>query len=106
MEIAKEQGINVFEGVYCMTAGPQYETPAEVRMLKGFGADALGSTFTLFTLDEVDRHEELVTFLDCLLVRRLIASATCNLVFLVSLSILFDFQKMTVGEISLLRSMT
>uniref|UniRef100_F1LBA4 Purine nucleoside phosphorylase n=1 Tax=Ascaris suum TaxID=6253 RepID=F1LBA4_ASCSU len=42
LEIAKEQGINVFEGVYCMTAGPQYETPAEVRMLKGFGADALG----------------------------------------------------------------
>uniref|UniRef100_A0A0M3I3G9 Purine nucleoside phosphorylase n=1 Tax=Ascaris lumbricoides TaxID=6252 RepID=A0A0M3I3G9_ASCLU len=42
LEIAKQQGISVVEGVYCMTAGPQYETPAEVRMLKGFGADALG----------------------------------------------------------------
>ncbi|VDM49370.1 unnamed protein product [Toxocara canis] len=42
LEIAKQQGIRIFEGIYCMTAGPQYESPAEVRMLKQMGADALG----------------------------------------------------------------
>ncbi|KHN74151.1 Purine nucleoside phosphorylase [Toxocara canis] len=42
LEIAKQQGIRIFEGVYCMTAGPQYETSAEVRMLTQMGADALG----------------------------------------------------------------
>ncbi|VDK56004.1 unnamed protein product [Anisakis simplex] len=31
MEIAKQQGIRAFEGVYCMCAGPQYESPAEVN---------------------------------------------------------------------------
>ncbi|KAE9551502.1 hypothetical protein FO519_005296 [Halicephalobus sp. NKZ332] len=41
-EIAKKQNITVHEGIYVMNAGPQYETPAEVRMLKAMGADALG----------------------------------------------------------------
>lgn len=40
--VAKEQGITVHEGVYVMSAGPQYETPAEVTMLKTGGADAVG----------------------------------------------------------------
>lgn len=43
-EVAKEQGCEGFlqEGVYCMVAGPTYETIAESRVLQTLGADAVG----------------------------------------------------------------
>ena len=39
---AKEEGVELKEGIYAQTPGPQYETPAEVQMLKVLGADAVG----------------------------------------------------------------
>lgn len=41
-DAAKQAGNEVREGVYMMFSGPNYETPAEVRMAKIVGADAVG----------------------------------------------------------------
>ena len=41
-DIAAKLGIKVHEGVYCYTKGPQYETPAEIRLIKSLGAGAVG----------------------------------------------------------------
>ncbi len=39
---AKAAGVTVAHGIYAAVAGPTYETPAEVRMLRRLGADAVG----------------------------------------------------------------
>lgn len=39
---ANEQGFALREGVYAQMTGPTYETPAEIRMLRTLGADAVG----------------------------------------------------------------
>ncbi|MGI6193174.1 MAG: purine-nucleoside phosphorylase [Christensenellales bacterium] len=39
---AKKAGIQVEQGVYMMFTGPSYETPAEIRMARVLGADAVG----------------------------------------------------------------
>jgi purine-nucleoside phosphorylase len=39
---AKELGIDLKEGVYLQLTGPAYETPAEVRMVRALGGDAVG----------------------------------------------------------------
>ncbi|HSN30779.1 MAG TPA: purine-nucleoside phosphorylase [Kofleriaceae bacterium] len=41
-EAARAKGIALEEGVYVAMPGPTYETPAEVKMLQGLGADATG----------------------------------------------------------------
>ena len=41
-ETAKEQGIELREGVYFYCYGPQYETPAEIRAARVLGGDAVG----------------------------------------------------------------
>ncbi|MCD8231896.1 MAG: purine-nucleoside phosphorylase [Clostridiales bacterium] len=39
---AKRLGISLKEGVYIQLTGPNYESPAEIRMCKAIGADAVG----------------------------------------------------------------
>jgi len=39
---AKSLLINMYEGVYCCSSGPAYETKAEIRALKKIGCDAVG----------------------------------------------------------------
>jgi purine-nucleoside phosphorylase len=39
---ADGQGLDLPEGVYCWYSGPSFETPAEIRMLKLMGGDAVG----------------------------------------------------------------
>lgn len=46
-EVAREEQIALHEGVYAGMLGPQYETPAEVRMLRTIGADAVGMSTVL-----------------------------------------------------------
>lgn len=49
-ETASELGMVLHEGVYAGLLGPQYETPAEVRMLRHLGADAIGMSTVLETI--------------------------------------------------------
>ncbi len=41
-DVARREGIVLREGVYAHMAGPSFETPAEIRMLRTLGADAVG----------------------------------------------------------------
>lgn len=41
-DCARELGFSLQEGVYAQMPGPSYETPAEIRMLRTLGADAVG----------------------------------------------------------------
>jgi purine-nucleoside phosphorylase len=41
-EVARPLGIELAEGVYAGSAGPCYETPAEIKLLDAIGADATG----------------------------------------------------------------
>jgi len=41
-DTARENGIYVQEGVYAYLTGPSFETPADIRMMRVLGADAVG----------------------------------------------------------------
>lgn len=42
LECAKGLNIDLKQGVYCQLTGPQFETPAEVRLVRTLGGDAVG----------------------------------------------------------------
>ncbi len=42
VEEARSMNLELRRGIYAALSGPNYETPAEVRMLRTFGADAVG----------------------------------------------------------------
>jgi purine-nucleoside phosphorylase len=48
--VAAAQGIELHEGVYAGVRGPHYETPAEIRMLRRLGVDAVGMSTVLETI--------------------------------------------------------
>ena len=41
-EVAREISLQLQSGVYMALQGPNYETPAEIRMMRMLGADAVG----------------------------------------------------------------
>lgn len=47
MALCEERNVALGEGVYAGLRGPQYETAAEVRMLRSMGADAVGMSTVL-----------------------------------------------------------
>ncbi len=47
---AREKKLQLHEGVYAGVPGPQYETPAEVRMMRMLGADAIGMSTVCETI--------------------------------------------------------
>jgi inosine/guanosine/xanthosine phosphorylase family protein len=41
-QLAQRKGVNLHAGTYLWALGPQFETPAEIRMFAAWGADAVG----------------------------------------------------------------
>lgn len=41
-DVAKQEKIDLKQGVYVFLSGPTYETPAEIRMIRMLGGDAVG----------------------------------------------------------------
>jgi purine-nucleoside phosphorylase len=48
---ARRTQLELHQGVYAAVTGPQYETPAEVRMLQRIGADAVGMSTVLEVIE-------------------------------------------------------
>lgn len=64
MGAAERVGIELHEGVYAGLHGPSYETPAEIRMLRAMGADAVGMSTVLETI-AARQHGARVLGLSC-----------------------------------------
>ncbi|HXV64728.1 MAG TPA: purine-nucleoside phosphorylase [Vicinamibacteria bacterium] len=49
-QAARRIGLNIRKGVYIGLLGPSFETPAEIRMMRTLGADAVGMSTVLETI--------------------------------------------------------
>ena len=50
IKTGEENGIPVHSGVYLQVTGPQYETPAEIKMYRALGADTVGMSLAVEVL--------------------------------------------------------
>lgn len=50
LQAAADLGMSLKQGIYAGVLGPSYETPAEIRMLRRLGADAVGMSTVLETI--------------------------------------------------------
>lgn len=62
MRAATASSIPLHEGVYAGLVGPQYETPAEVRMIARLGADAVGMSTVLEAIQARALEMEVAAF--------------------------------------------
>lgn len=60
--MAESLGMDLLEGVYACVPGPQYETPAEIRMLRTIGADAVGMSTVFEAIQARALGLEVVSF--------------------------------------------
>ena len=61
-EVALEQKLRLQEGVYVGLTGPCLETAAEYRMLRGFGADAVGMSTVPEVITAHHQHNKILAF--------------------------------------------
>ena len=58
--LARQADPDLAEGVYAALHGPHYETPAEIRMLRGMGADMVGMSTALVAIAARHRGVEVL----------------------------------------------
>ncbi len=58
---AKNENINLHDGVYMMVMGPMFETPSEIRAYKMLGADVIGMSTVQDVISAIHAGMEVVT---------------------------------------------
>ncbi len=61
-EVALEENIDLYEGIYLMTLGPNFETPSEIKMFKFLGANAVGMSTVTEVISAVHAGMDVIGF--------------------------------------------